>query len=83
LDIPSSSQCSSTICAADFPLTNLQPHKSALPISAPVGMAASTLRACFGQPAKRIWVAGESKYCFFYQNLFLSNEHLLNVHKSI
>jgi hypothetical protein len=46
-------------------------------------MAASTFRACFGQPAKRIWVAGESKYCFFYQNLFLSNEHLLNVHKSI
>jgi len=33
LDSPSSSQCSSTICAADFPLTNLQPHKSALPIS--------------------------------------------------
>jgi hypothetical protein len=31
---------------------NLQPHKSALLISAPVGMAASTLRACFGQPAE-------------------------------
>jgi hypothetical protein len=27
-------------------------NKSALPISAPVGMAASTLRACFGQPAE-------------------------------
>jgi len=52
LDIPSSSQCSSTICAADFPSTNLQLHKSALPISSSVGMAASTLRACFGQPAE-------------------------------
>jgi hypothetical protein len=52
LDIPSSSPCSSTICAADFPLTNLQPHKSALPISPIVGMAASTLRPCFGQPAE-------------------------------
>jgi hypothetical protein len=52
LDIPSSSPCSSTIYAADFPLTNLQPHKSALPISPTVGMAASTLRPYFGQPAK-------------------------------
>jgi hypothetical protein len=52
LDIPSSSPCSLTICAAYFPLTNLQLHKSALPISLTVGMAASTLRACFGQPAK-------------------------------
>jgi hypothetical protein len=52
LDIPSSSPCSSTICFADFPLTNLQPHKSALPISSTVSMAASTLRPCFGQPAE-------------------------------
>jgi len=52
LDIPSSSPCSLTICAADFPLTNLQPHKSALPIYPTVGMAASTLRHCFGQPAE-------------------------------
>jgi len=52
LDIPSSSPCSSTICAADFPLMNLQPHKSALPIYPTVGMAASTLRHCFGQPAE-------------------------------
>jgi len=47
-----SSPCSSTICATDFPLTNLQPHKSALPISPTDGMAASTLRPCFGQPAE-------------------------------
>jgi hypothetical protein len=52
LDIPSSSPCSSTICAADFPLTNLQLHKSALLIYAPVGMAASTPRHCFGQPVE-------------------------------
>jgi len=52
LDIPSSSPCSSTIYAADFPLTNLQLHKSALPIYAPVGMAASTPRHCFGQSAE-------------------------------
>jgi len=52
LDSPSSSPCSSTICAADFPLTNLQPHKSALPISPTVGMVASTLRPCFGQPVE-------------------------------
>jgi hypothetical protein len=52
LDSPSSSPCSSTICATDFPLTNLQPHKSALPISPTDGMAASTLRPCFGQPAE-------------------------------
>jgi hypothetical protein len=32
LDIPSSSPCSSTICAANFPLKNLQLHKFALPI---------------------------------------------------
>jgi hypothetical protein len=30
LDNPSSSPCSSTICIADFPLMNLQLHKSAL-----------------------------------------------------
>jgi len=30
LDIPSSSPCSSTICVADFSLTNLQLHKSVL-----------------------------------------------------
>ena len=35
-----------------FPLTNLQPHKSALTISPTDGMAASTLRPCFGQPAE-------------------------------
>ena len=35
-----------------FPLTNLQPHKSTLPISPTDGMAASTLRPCFGQPAE-------------------------------
>jgi hypothetical protein len=52
LDIPSSSPCSSTIYAADFPLTNLQLHKSALPIYAPVGMAASAPRHCFGQSAE-------------------------------
>jgi hypothetical protein len=52
LDISSSSQCSSTIYAADFPLTNLQPHKSTLPISPTVGIAANTLRPCFGQPAE-------------------------------
>ena len=51
LDIPVSSPCSSTICTANFPLTNLQPHKSALPIYPTIGMAASTLRHCFGQPA--------------------------------
>jgi hypothetical protein len=39
----------STICAADFPLTNLQLHKSALPIYPTIGMATSTLRHCFGQ----------------------------------
>jgi hypothetical protein len=33
-------------------LTNLQPHKSALPISSTVGIAASTLRPCFGQPVE-------------------------------
>ena len=48
LDISSSSPCSSTICAADFSLTNLQSHKSALPIYSPVSMAANTLRHCFG-----------------------------------
>jgi hypothetical protein len=52
LDIPSSSQCSSTICAADFPLTNLQPHKSALPISPTVGMAASPLGPVFNNMPK-------------------------------
>jgi len=52
LDIPSSSPCLSTICAADFSLTNLQPHKFALPIYLIVGMAASTLRHCFGQLAE-------------------------------
>jgi len=52
LDIPSSNPCSSTIWAADFPLTNLKPHKSALPIYPTVGMAANTLRHCFGQPAE-------------------------------
>ena len=52
VDIPSSSPCSSTICAADFSLTNLQHHKSALSISPSVGMATSTLRHCFGQPAE-------------------------------
>jgi len=52
LDIPSSNPCSSSICAADFPLTNLQPHKSALPIYPTIGIAASTLRPCFGQPAE-------------------------------
>lgn len=52
LDIPSSSPCSSTISAADFPLTNLQPHKSALPIYPIVGMAASALRPHFGKPAE-------------------------------
>jgi len=52
LDIPASSPCSSTICAADFSLTNLQPHKSALSIYLTVGIIASTLRHCFGQPAK-------------------------------
>jgi len=52
LDIPSSTPCSSTICAVDFPLTNLQPHKSALPIYPTVGMTTSTLRHCFGQPAE-------------------------------
>ena len=52
LDIPSPSPCSSTISAADFPLTNLQPHKSALPIYPIVGMAASALRPHFGQPAE-------------------------------
>jgi len=52
LDIPSSSPCSSTICAADFPLTNLQLHKYALPIYAPVSMAASTPRHCFRQPVE-------------------------------
>jgi len=36
----------------DFPLMNLQPHKSALPIYPTVGMAANTLRHCFGQLAK-------------------------------
>jgi len=35
-----------------FPLTNLQPHKSALTISPTDGMAASTLRPCFGQLAE-------------------------------
>jgi hypothetical protein len=40
------------ICATDFPLTNLQLHKSALTIYLLVGMAASTLRHCFGQPAE-------------------------------
>jgi len=48
LDIPSLSPCSSTICAADFPLMNLQPHKSALPIYSP----ASIFRHCFGQLAE-------------------------------
>jgi hypothetical protein len=43
--------CSSTICAVNFSLTNLQLHKSALPIYPPVGMAANTPRHCFGQPA--------------------------------
>ena len=52
LDIPVSSPCSSTIYAADFSLTNRQPHKSALPIYPTVGMAASTLRHCFEQPAE-------------------------------
>jgi hypothetical protein len=52
LDIPSSRPCSSIIYAADFPLTNLQPYKFVLPIYPTVGMAASTLRHCFGQPAK-------------------------------
>ena len=89
--IPRQSQFSSAYAPDEFSCLAWTFHRqanvrqqSALPISAPVGMAASTLRACFGQPTKRIWVAGESKYCFFfYQNLFLSNEHLLNVHKSI
>jgi hypothetical protein len=52
LDIPASSPCLSTICAADFPLTNLQPHKFALSIYPIIGMAASTLRHYFGQPAE-------------------------------
>jgi len=52
LDSPSSSQCSSIICAADFPLTNLQSHKSMLPISPTAGMATSILRPWFGQPAE-------------------------------
>jgi len=52
LDIPSSSPYSSTICAADFSLTNLLPHKSVLPIYLIVGMAAGTLRHCFQQPAE-------------------------------
>jgi len=52
LDIPSSSPCSSTIYVANFPLTNLQLHKSAVPIYPPVGMAASTPRHYFGQPAE-------------------------------
>jgi len=52
LDIPASSPCSSTICAADFSLTNLQPHKSALSIYPTVVITASTLRHCFGQPAE-------------------------------
>jgi hypothetical protein len=33
-------------------LTNLQSHKSTLPISPTVGMTAITLRPCFGQPAE-------------------------------
>ena len=52
LDNPSSSPCSSTIFVADFSLTNLQLHKSALLIYPTVGMAASTLRHCFGQHAE-------------------------------
>jgi hypothetical protein len=52
LDSPSSNTCSSTICPADFSLTNLQLHKSALPIYPNIGMAASTLRHYFGQPAE-------------------------------
>jgi len=52
LDIPSSSPCSSTICTANFPLKNLQLHKSALPIYPLVDMAVSTLRHCFRQPAE-------------------------------
>ena len=43
LDIPSSSPCSSTIYAADFPLTNLKLQKVALPIYVPVDMTTSTL----------------------------------------
>jgi hypothetical protein len=35
-----------------FSFDELQPHKSALPISPTVGIAASTLRPCFGQPAE-------------------------------
>jgi hypothetical protein len=49
LDISSSSPCLSTICAADFPLMNLQSHKSAMPIYPTIGIAASTLRHCFEQ----------------------------------
>ena len=52
LDIPSSSPCSSTICTANFSLTNLKSYKSALPIYPTVGMAVNTLRHCFGQPAE-------------------------------
>jgi len=42
----------SIICAVDFPLTNLQLHKFALLIYPTIGMAASTLRHCFGQLAE-------------------------------
>jgi len=48
LDSPSSSPCSSTICIADFHLTNIQLHKSALLIYTPIGMVASTPKHCFG-----------------------------------
>jgi hypothetical protein len=52
LDSLLSSSCSLTICTADFPFTNLQPHKSTLLIYPTVDMVVSTLRHYFGQPAE-------------------------------
>ena len=58
-----------------FPLTNLQLHKSALPIYPTVGMAVSILRHCFGQLAEvctsctfntiTVGVYNLDSYCFF------------------
>ena len=78
LDSPSSSPCSSTICVINFSLTNLQLHKSTLPIYLIVGMAVSTLKHCFEQPAEACTLCTFNTITVRHKSFFYGQINYLN-----